>query len=215
MRLMNRTNMSTHLRSILPAVTTTAHLNFPIMLLKNHESTISPIRSHHQNSNMTVMNMNTVSSFNNISEVNTMRQFSSSGINAKRFIPRKAAVALTQNTRSLFKKLLQNRSQEGGGIILKLQHSTSGQPRLVFTLGFIEQNDVSETDEGVSLELLEDEETPKSPKDSMNDGLPKLFVHETSFMKVLGGTLDVEVTKDGNFIPKIRDKEGNLIEPNV
>lgn len=137
----------------------------------------------------------------------------------KRFIPRKAAIELTPKARKIFQQLLKNRSSSNnngcGGIILKLQHSTSGQPRMVFTFGFIDQTDVSDTDEGVSLELLEDGVTPKSPKDSINDGLPKLFVHETSFMKVLGGKLDVEIANDGNLIPKIYDKEGNLMDPNA
>ena len=63
----------------------------------------------------------------------------------------------------------------------------------------------------VSLELLEDG-TPKPPKDSMNDGLPKLYVNHNGFMKVLGCTLDVDVD---NMKPVLYDPSGNVMDPNV
>jgi len=202
-----KTKIAAHLRSI-PALN--AHPTFPISHHKNYISTISQAHVNNDN-NMNMMNTKKSLSFNRIEHIRKNH----SPTNAKKFIPRKAAVELTQNARSLFKKLLKNRSQEGGGIILKLQHSTSGQPRMVFTFGFVEQKDIEEHDEGVSLELLEDEKSPKLPVDSMNDGLPKLIIHGSSFIKVLGGTLNVEITDDGEFIPKIHDREGNLIDPNV
>ena len=67
----------------------------------------------------------------------------------------------------------------------------------------------------VSLEVLEDGTTPKSPIDSMNDGLPKLYIHSSAFIKVLGATVDLEVTNDGNILLKLYDKEGNVIDPNA
>ncbi len=66
----------------------------------------------------------------------------------KKFIPRKAAVALTEKARNLFKKLLQNRTKDGGGILLKLQQSTTGQPRMVFTFGFANSHEIGNQDEG-------------------------------------------------------------------
>ena len=63
----------------------------------------------------------------------------------------------------------------------------------------------------VSLELMEDG-TPKSPKDSMNDGLPKLYVHHDAFLKVLGATLDVNTE---SLTPILYDREGNLMDPNA
>ena len=51
--------------------------------------------------------------------------------------------------------------------------------------------------------------------DSIDDGLPKLFIHSSAFIKVLGATVDLEVTEDGNIILKLYDKEGNVIDPNA
>ena len=64
----------------------------------------------------------------------------------------------------------------------------------------------------VSLELLEDGETPKPPKDSWEDGLPKLYIHHNGFMKVLGCTLDVDID---NMKPVLYDSEGLVKDPNV
>lgn len=64
----------------------------------------------------------------------------------------------------------------------------------------------------VSLEVLDDGITPKSPKDSINDGLPKLYVNHNAFLKVLGCTLDVDIE---NLKPILFDKEGNQVDPNV
>ena len=63
----------------------------------------------------------------------------------------------------------------------------------------------------VSLEVAEDG-TPKSPEESALDGLPKLYVHQHAFMKVLGSTLDVDTDK---MQPILYDREGNLMDPNA
>jgi hypothetical protein len=60
------------------------------------------------------------------------------------------------------------------------------------------------------LELLEDG-TPKPPKDSLDDGLPKLYVSHHGFMKVLGCTLDI----DQQMKPVLHDSQGNEVDPNV
>ena len=63
----------------------------------------------------------------------------------------------------------------------------------------------------VSLEVLEDGITPKPPKDSMNDGLPKLYVHHNAILKIFGSTLDV----DDRYNLVLFDSEGNQLEPNA
>ena len=65
----------------------------------------------------------------------------------------------------------------------------------------------------VSLEVLEDG-SPKPPSESGSDDLPKLYIHHTAFMKVLGGTMDIEIQKDGSFDPTFKDREGNELDPN-
>ena len=68
----------------------------------------------------------------------------------------------------------------------------------------------------VSLEVLEDGETPKPPSESYNDGLPKLYIHHAAFMKVLGATLDVDFNPEtGDMTPKLFDREGHEMDPNA
>lgn len=155
----------------------------------------------------------------------------------RKFIPRKAAVQITDQARNFFKALLESNSDKTG-IILNYQQASSGQPRMVFTFGFVTNDELSPEDEGyvrfycvsdvpygsslssltktldfpsVSLELLEDG-TPKLPRDSIDDGLPKLYVHHNAFLKVLGATVDVDME---NITPILYDKEGNTMDPNV
>lgn len=67
----------------------------------------------------------------------------------------------------------------------------------------------------VSLEVLEDG-TPKPPSESWNDELPKLYIHHGAFMKVLGGTLDIELNAEtGELRPKLFDREGHEMDPNA
>ena len=61
--------------------------------------------------------------------------------------------------------------------------------------------------------MLEDG-SPKPPSESDNDGLKKLYIHETAFMKVLGGKMDIKTEKDGSFNPMFTDREGNELDPN-
>ena len=63
----------------------------------------------------------------------------------------------------------------------------------------------------VSLELNEDG-TPKSPEQSMDDGLPKLYVNHNAFLKVLGATVDIDLEK---ITPILYDREGNVMDPNA
>lgn len=86
---------------------------------------------------------------------------------------------------------------------------------MVFTFDFVTAEGLDPDDEEVSLEMLEDGVTPKPPSESRNDGLPKLYVRQNAFMKVLGSTLDVEVEKNGVFLPIVLDREGNRIDPNA
>ena len=67
----------------------------------------------------------------------------------------------------------------------------------------------------VSLEVLEDG-TPKPPSESWNDNLPKLYIHHGAFMKVLGGTLDIDLNAEsGELKPKLFDREGHEMDPNA
>ena len=76
--------------------------------------------------------------------------------------------------------------------------------------------ELDEQDEGVSLQVLEDGITPKPPSEAWDDGLPKLYIHHAAFMKVLGGTLDVDFNSEtGEMKPILFDREGNEMEPNA
>ena len=66
------------------------------------------------------------------------------------------------------------------------------------------------------MEVLEDGITPKPPAESWYDNLPKLYIHHGAFMKVLGGTLDVNLdSKTGTLIPILFDREGHEMDPNA
>lgn len=66
------------------------------------------------------------------------------------------------------------------------------------------------------MEILSDGKTPKPPSESWNDNLPKLYIHSGAFMKVLGGTLDVDLNTDtGELKPKLFDREGHEMDPNA
>lgn len=114
----------------------------------------------------------------------------------------------------------ENGDSSVAGIMLKFQQSSTGEPRMVFLLDFVQMKDIGPNDEGVSLEVITNPETnkeePKSPLDSINDGLPKLYIHHSAFLKILGGTLDIQIGTDGSSIlPIIFDREGNELDPNA
>lgn len=52
---------------------------------------------------------------------------------------------------------------------------------------------------------VDEDGNPKSPRDALDDGLPKLWVHHNAFIKVLGCTVDVDTE---NITPILYDKEG-------
>mmetsp|Transcript_5200 Transcript_5200/g.9188 ORF Transcript_5200/g.9188 Transcript_5200/m.9188 type:complete len:217 (-) Transcript_5200:73-723(-) len=150
------------------------------------------------------------------------RSFSSSR-NSKSFtrqkttmVPRKAALALTPKSRDIFQKIIAATGSEG--IMLKYEMSTQHALRMAFKFDLIKdaKKELDDQDEGVSLEVLEDGVTPKPPSESMDDNLPKLYVHHAAFMKVLGGTIDVDFdSKTGDLTPKLFDREGNVMDPNA
>lgn len=110
------------------------------------------------------------------------------------------------------------------GIMLKYQQSNTGEPRMVYTFDYVTQDQISSQDEPVSLEIIEtvsstnddnekdEEEIPKPPEESINDGLPKLYIHQHAFLKVLGSTIDLDMK---TFAPILFDKEGNELDPNA
>jgi len=140
----------------------------------------------------------------------------------KKFIPPKAILNLTPKARDLFRKLLANVVKKDDsnieendntiiGIMLKFKQSSSGEPRMVFQFNFVAKKDIGDEDEPVSLELLDDGITPKNYRDSLNDGLPKFYVHSDAIMKVLGTTVDIN-EKDG-VTPLVIDRDGNVVDP--
>ena len=140
------------------------------------------------------------------------------------FIPRIAAVQLTEKTRKFFKQLLDNPVRSDiVGIMLNYDQSKSGEPRMVYTFQFVTESDIDpEQDEGVSLELVPSSKIdpitsepiliPKLPIDSKDDGLPKLYIHHHAFLKVLGATIDVDTE---TIAPILYDREGNRMDPNA
>jgi hypothetical protein len=142
------------------------------------------------------------------------------------FVPRKAAVALTETSRTMFQSLLDTARQSDptiAGIQLNYDQSKTGEPRMVYTFDFVRrsaQDGEGDGDdpfgEAVSLELVVDPKTgnsvPKTPADSQHDGLPKLYVSRNAFLKVLGATVDVDPE---TLVPILYDREGNKMDPNA
>lgn len=129
----------------------------------------------------------------------------------RKFVPRKAAVELTDRARDFFRRLLNHPPREEIiGIMLEYDQSKSGQPRMVFSFEFVTKDDITEDDEGVSLELVDGK--PKPPAEAVEDGLPKLYVSHNAFLKVLGATVDVD---PATVTPILYDREGNKMDPNA
>mmetsp|Transcript_20817 Transcript_20817/g.34410 ORF Transcript_20817/g.34410 Transcript_20817/m.34410 type:complete len:208 (+) Transcript_20817:148-771(+) len=126
----------------------------------------------------------------------------------RNFVPLKAPVEMTETARQFFKALLDGKTNVAG-IMLNYHQSSTGEPRMVFSFDFA--TEVGPDDEGASLEVLADGVTPKPPVESMTDGLPKLYIHQNAFMKVLGGKVDVDLE---TMKLTIHDKEGNVMDPN-
>ena len=167
-------------------------------------------------------NMKAIDKSNNDSENSNIS--TSSKKRRRTFIPRIAAVQLTEKARAFFKKLLDHPIRPDiVGIMLNYDQSKSGEPRMVYTFQFVTNNDIDpEQDEGVSLEMIPSSKVdpttgepiliPKSPVDSRNDGLPKLYIHHHAFLKVLGATIDVDTE---TIAPILYDREGNRMDPNA
>ena len=106
------------------------------------------------------------------------------------------------------------------GVRLNYKQSRTGEPRMVFTFDFVTKEELDADDEPVSLEVVQVVDksdgltrwVPKPPGDSLNDGLPKLYVSSNAFFKVLGATVDVDTE---TLTPILHDKEGNRIDPNA
>jgi hypothetical protein len=151
----------------------------------------------------------------------TAREGSGQGRRRKQFIPVRAAIELSDRARTFFSRLLANPPRAGVvGVRLNYRQSQTGEPRMVFTFDFVTKDELDADDEPVSLEVVQvvdksDGQTrwvPKPPRDSMNDGLPKLYVNSNAFFKVLGATVDVDTE---TLTPILRDNEGNRIDPNA
>jgi hypothetical protein len=132
----------------------------------------------------------------------------------EKFVPRKAAVKLTEQARIFFRRLLENPPRpEIIGIMLHYNQSSTGEPRMVFSLQFVTADELRGSfAEGVTLEVQDDGMTPKTPRETWSDALPKLYVHQDAFLKVLGATLDVNLE---TIAPILYDREGNVMDPNA
>lgn len=112
--------------------------------------------------------------------------------------------------------------------MLDYHQSTSGQPRMVYAFRFVTLNDIDASlDEAVPLfsdddkhdddhqdEVYHHEEDDNAQKTrhDHHDHRPQLYVHHNAFLKVLGATLDVDIT---NVTPILYDRQGNLMDPNA
>ena len=124
------------------------------------------------------------------------------------------------------------------GILVKCDHSTAGQPRMVFSMSFLTEGQVHAEDskgrgEAVLLSLSKsssrsiEESRLETPHPSVNvengawlssghetdsPDVPDqvLYIHQTAFMKLLGSTVDLD--EDGEI--KFIDREGFKIDPN-
>jgi hypothetical protein len=65
----------------------------------------------------------------------------------KQFIPRKAAVQLTDQARQFFKRLLEA-NPDKAGVLLNYHQASSGEPRMVFSFSFATSEELSSEDEG-------------------------------------------------------------------
>lgn len=65
----------------------------------------------------------------------------------KIFIPRKAAVQMTEKARTFFKKLL-DMNPEKAGVMLNYGQSSSGEPRMVYSFDFVTKENLDPGDEG-------------------------------------------------------------------
>ena len=87
---------------------------------------------------------------------------------------------------------------------------------MVYSFQFVTAQDLAKPPnwgaEGVTLEVRDDDGTPKTPAETWTDGLPKLYVHQDAFLKVLGATLDVDPE---SVTPILYDQEGNRMDPNA
>jgi hypothetical protein len=136
---------------------------------------------------------------------------------------RKPPVTLTAAARIFFQKLFSSESLRDGivGIILDHHQSTSGEPRMVYSFRFVTNADVDASlDEAVPLweEKNERNDDDEQPKDDDADAKQQhqqkksLYVHHNAFLKVLGATLDVDMT---TVTPILYDREGNVMDPNA
>ena len=64
-----------------------------------------------------------------------------------KFVPRKAAVQLTENARLFFRKLLEANPNKAG-IILNYHQASTGEPRMVFSFDFVTKDQLGPEDEG-------------------------------------------------------------------
>jgi len=142
-------------------------------------------------------------------------------------IARKAPVQLTNESRKFFKSLLSVASttktkteEDVCGILLTLEQSNQTLG-LTFQFQFVSKEGlqrrrmvepVSLCEEGEEVVDANDRQPQSSPvmDAEKNEGLPKLYIDESAFMKVLGGTIKYE-----NDQLVVYNREGFILDPNV
>ena len=171
------TNRTCHCKnSLLPSSSSLLSVIFPS---RNSSSSSSSSSSSTSLSPFDPKKLKATDNSSNDVENNTS---SKSKKSRRTFVPRIAAVLLTEKARLFFKKLLDNPIRPDiVGIMLNYDQSKSGEPRMVYTFQFVADNDIDhEQDEGVSLEMIpstkNDPSTgepiflPKPPVDSRKIG---------------------------------------------
>jgi hypothetical protein len=122
--------------------------------------------------------------------------------------PLKPCLTLNPSAKEYLSALLSGASSNYAGVILKLDHSKEGQPRMVYSFGYINDDELAAEEKvgrGEVVNLLLDDDEEEYDKKMI------LYVHETAFMKLLGCTLDYDFIK-GEIT--FTDKGGNLMDAN-
>ncbi|GMH88501.1 hypothetical protein TrVE_jg6973 [Triparma verrucosa] len=115
----------------------------------------------------------------------------------RRFKPLKPACDISPSAVEYLSKLCKVGPEGSRGVMVKFTHSTGGQPRMVFSLSFINENEIEKQEELGGGEIVD---IPGSDK--------ILYVHSTAFLKVLGSNVEMQ-NEELVFL----DKEGFKIDP--
>lgn len=98
--------------------------------------------------------------------INPLRSFSARVATPTRRIvvlkPLRPCISINEQARDYFVALIKHINPEGGGILIQFVHSTSGQPRMVFSMSFMNEDDLAREEGEVGGEKVELEEVRMS-----------------------------------------------------